>query len=103
VSVAWKQFGTHVEIVPTLKRNGRIHVAVAVEISELGEPLDAADKIDEDLSVPVVHSRSLRAETELQSGETIIFNVSALPQDNRGTEPARELVCIATVERLEQH
>jgi Flp pilus assembly secretin CpaC len=102
VTMEWKEFGTHIDFVPTLQRIGRIHLAVAVELSEHFESNEAVEKSEDDLSTPHFRTRSVRSETEINSGETMILSVAAVPRHGEEAEPVRELVCIATVERLKR-
>ena len=99
-TVEWKEFGTRVEAVPTLKRNGRIHLAVETEVSEIDGPPDAGSEEDGPMSVPAIRSRSSRTETELADGQTIVFRIPTPVLQRAQEKSPRELVCVATVERL---
>ena len=103
-TLEWKEFGTRVEFLPTLQRNGRIHVVVETRISELDEALGLRvvgpdDLPDQDDITPAVRSRSVRTEIEVQDGETFVLGGSGETL-GKGDLASAQYAVVATVERV---
>jgi Flp pilus assembly secretin CpaC len=94
-TVEYKDFGTSVDIVPTIQRNGRIGLVVDSEQSRIA-PQPTSDALE----YPVIESVSTTSNAELASGETLVLGGQAVDSGNaaRGV-----LVIVATVRRQGLH
>jgi Flp pilus assembly secretin CpaC len=94
-TVEYKEFGTSVDIVPTIQRNGRIGLVVDSEQSRI-----APQPPGETLEYPVIESVSSTSNAELASGETLVLGGQHVDPENaaRGV-----LVIVATVRRQGLH
>ena len=88
-TVEYKDFGTSVDFVPTIQRNGRIGLVVDTEKSRIApQPTSGA------LEYPLIESVSSTSKAELASGETLVIGWKSVYPENtaRGA-----LVIVATV------
>jgi len=94
-TVEYKEFGTSVDFVPTIQRNGRIGLVVDAEQSRIApQPNGVA------LEYPLFESVSSTSKAELASGETVVLGGQRVDPGNaaRGV-----LVIVATVRRQGLH
>jgi len=88
-TVEYKEFGTSVDFVPTIQRNGRIGLVVDAEQSRI-----APQPMGRSLEYPILESVSSTSKAELASGETVVVGGQTIDPDNaaRGV-----LVIVATI------
>jgi pilus assembly protein CpaC len=68
VSVSWKQFGTQIDFLPIVLGNGRIHLEVRPQVSEIDESLGVRLS---GTTVPGFRNRDVETGVELMAGQTL--------------------------------
>jgi Flp pilus assembly secretin CpaC len=95
VSVRFQEFGTRIELLATLKRNGRIGLDLQLHDSQID---DRQAVMAAGMSVPGIQTRSFETELEVSDGETVAFAGFAGKDAARDSET--ETLVVATVEKL---
>ena len=95
-SVEFHEYGTRVDLLPTLLRNGRIRLAISPQISVIDNT--RSTNIAE-FSVPAVRTRAIEAEIEMADGETVVLGGFA--EQSPPTATTRETLVVAKVERVQ--
>ncbi len=93
-TVKFQEFGTRVELLPTLLRNGRIRLAISPRISEID---NTHSIIVAGTSVPALRTRSVETEIEMKNGETVVFG--GFDEQSQQTETTTETLVVARVEK----
>jgi type II secretory pathway component GspD/PulD (secretin) len=94
IAIDWREVGTHVEILPTIKRNGRIDLKIETELSWVSEPPPTMSGSNE-VPPPIERIASAGA-FEVGSGATILFGGQTGTPNSSQSD--RAVVFVATVE-----
>jgi pilus assembly protein CpaC len=91
-TVAYREFGTRIDLLPTLLRNGRIRV-------EFNSEIRAAEQaaLEDETSMPSFRANAVKTELDLKDGETVVLCVHSAGVRNQGSEAS--LLILATVEK----
>jgi Flp pilus assembly secretin CpaC len=94
LSIAFRRFGTRIQVLPTLLANGCIRLKVASEVSEL----DSSRAVTvAGTKVPGLRARSLDAQVEINDGGTVVLGrFGNAPEDVH----ADETLVMITVEQV---
>jgi pilus assembly protein CpaC len=96
-TIEYREYGTRVDLLPTLLRNGRIRLAISPRISEI----DDTRTIEIDgTTVPSVRTRSVETEIEMEDGETVVLG--GFGQQSQQAETNPETLIVARVERVKK-
>jgi len=95
-TIGWQPIGTQVEILPTIKRNGRIDLKIETEHSRPSKSQSAGYKLVPVPTMPPIERITALAAFDITSGATVVFTGQA---DAAGSaESERVLVFVATLE-----
>jgi Flp pilus assembly secretin CpaC len=79
ISVQFKEFGIRLNLIPTLQENGKIHMQVAPEVSEVDPSISVSTS---NVSIPGFRKRRMQTTLELDNQQTFVlaglFNKSSL-------------------------
>ncbi len=103
VNVAWKDYGTKVDFVPVVLGNGKIHLDVRPEVSDIDTTTGV---VVEDLAVPGIKTRFAETGVEMNAGQTLA--IAGLLQsreeaENRGLPWVSEVPYVGALFRRVQH
>jgi Flp pilus assembly secretin CpaC len=83
-SIEYREYGTHVDVLPTILRNGRIEMEIVTKVSSVTMPPDG----EEGSTLPVFHSVSSSTEIEVADGRTVVFGGLQIHPDQKSDRGA---------------
>jgi Flp pilus assembly secretin CpaC len=95
-TIEYREFGTQVDMLPTILRNGRIEMEIVTKVSSVAMQPDG-----EEATLPAFHSVSSSTEIELADGGTVVFGGLPIHPEQKSDRGA--WVFIATVRTQNQH
>jgi pilus assembly protein CpaC len=103
VNVAWKDYGTKIDFVPLVLGNGKIHLDVRPEVSDVDTTTGV---VVDDLAVPGIKTRFAETGVEMNAGQTLAIAGLLQSRDeaeNRGLPWVSEVPYVGALFRRVQH
>ncbi len=92
--VEFRQLGTRIDILPRLLGDGRIHLDLQIQLSELDARHAAQDRQP---TIPAVNTRSINTKVEVKAGQTLLLGglvqsraIADKPEPSQGAEDSKQ-------------